>query len=193
MSRRLLDFLAADRSGAPAQRRRAMKRLRAARQTAYEQPWSHAVLRALELEAAAQLQRQQPGSPNGSARAPAELAPRSRCWRRPAGAKQRGRWRLRGGQRQHPPGPRACAGSQGELDRDGARAMRAGAPGNYGYSVFSISKATCAACATCTSNTCARCRPSSRHPARRVRGPLLRAAARPGGDRQRPRRAGAGA
>jgi transcriptional regulator with XRE-family HTH domain len=61
-SRRLLDLLAAftDPSALPSARH-AWKLLEGARQAAYDEPWSHAVLRALELEAYRERPRHEPG------------------------------------------------------------------------------------------------------------------------------------
>ena len=54
-SRRALDFIASFTD------REAWKLLRSAREAAYDQPWSHAVLRALELVDYSALQRHEPG------------------------------------------------------------------------------------------------------------------------------------
>lgn len=61
-SRRLLDFVASftDPEQLPSARA-AWRRLQGARQAAYDEPWSHAVLRALELEDYQQLEAPPPG------------------------------------------------------------------------------------------------------------------------------------
>jgi hypothetical protein len=61
-SRRMLDFVASftDPAQLPSARA-AWRRLEGARQAAYDEPWSHAVLRALELEDYQQLEAPPPG------------------------------------------------------------------------------------------------------------------------------------
>jgi uncharacterized protein DUF4423 len=61
-SRRLLDFVAAFTDpSALLSARKAWRLLQGARQAAYDEPWSHAVLRALELESYRALPRHEPG------------------------------------------------------------------------------------------------------------------------------------
>jgi hypothetical protein len=143
MSRRVLDFLARCTnplelvSVAPS-----WKRLQLMREAAYTMPWSHAVLRALELENTstshqnASLLDSLGIAPQVLAQALQVLAETGQV------AKRRGKWRARPvmsvNTAQDPARAHALKVSwtQTALDR-----MRAGARGNFGYSLFSISKA----------------------------------------------------
>jgi hypothetical protein len=142
MSRRLLDFLAccADpltMSSVAA----SYRRLELLRETAYEVPWSHAVLRALELE-----QR-------GRASQMAWLMDRLGASRvelvgalgvlEKTGqiAKVRGRYRARRVLSVNTAQDRVRAhGVKVSWTQTALERMRGGAPGNYGYSVFAASK-----------------------------------------------------
>ena len=142
MSRRLLDFLA--RCTDPARLPSVAsdwKRLELARRTAYEQPWSHAVLRALELppvkgsDQRAWLQERLGASE-------AELQPALELLEA-TGQVQRGRggWKLRRviSVNTSQDAERALALKVSWTETALAR-MRRGAPGNYGYSLFSIAQ-----------------------------------------------------
>ena len=141
MSRRLLDFLAC--CGDPLRLssvRADWLRLEALRESAYSSPWSHAVLRALELEYAPDNQEAWLIERLGiSAASLAEVI--AFLVKTGQITKVRGRWR-----------PTSVVSVNTALDRTRAHAlkvnwtqtalerMRAGAPGNYGYSVFAISR-----------------------------------------------------
>jgi len=142
LSRRLLDFLArcTDPATLPSLAG-AWKRLELARQAAYEQPWSHAVLRALELPAEKSRDQQgwlleRLGASERELQPALELlAATGQVERR------RGSWKLRQvisvNTSQDP--ERALALKVSWTETALAR-MRQGAPGNYGYSLFAISK-----------------------------------------------------
>jgi len=143
MSRRLLDFLACctDPSRLPSVARD-HERHALARETAYAQPWSHAVLRALELEGAPKTDQpawlaDRLGAP------PAEVAAALALLEATGQVQRRaGRYRLNqviSVNTAHDPG-RSHALKVSWTETALAR-LRAGAPGNYGYSVFSISAA----------------------------------------------------
>jgi len=115
-------------------------RLESLRESAYSLPWSHAVLRALELEDAPDKQEAWLIERLGiSAAALAEVI--AFLVKTGQITKVRGRWR-----------PTSVVSVNTALDRTRAHAlkvnwtqtalerMRAGAPGNYGYSVFAISR-----------------------------------------------------
>ena len=93
MSRRLLDFLACctDPAALPCVARD-HERLDLARRAAYEQPWSHAVLRALELAGAPRTD-QFPGSSIVSARRRKTSSPPSICSKPTGQVQRRGRSR----------------------------------------------------------------------------------------------------
>lgn len=143
MSRRLLDFLACctDPSRLPSVAR-AHERLSLAREAAYAQPWSHAVLRALELEG---LPRREPrawladrlGAPPAAIDAALALLEATGQVRRRAG--RYSLERVISVNTAHDP-ERSHALKVSWTETALAR-LRAGAPGNYGYSVFSISAA----------------------------------------------------
>jgi hypothetical protein len=142
MSRRLLDFVACCCD--PSQLRSVAgpwQRLELARDSAYKMPWSHAVLRALELESSQKgmqrarlLERLGIGAQELDA-ALHVLAETGQI------VKVRGKWQ-----------PRQVINVNTAHDRARAHAlkvrwtetalqrMRANAPGNYGYSLFSASK-----------------------------------------------------
>jgi len=141
MSRRLLDFLACctDPATLPSVAR-AHDRLALAREAAYAQPWSHAVLRALELAAVPR------GDPSAwlaerLGAPPAEIAAALALLEATGQVQRRaGRYTLKQvisvNTAHDPERSRLLKVSWTEtaLDR-----LRAGAPGNYAYSVFSIS------------------------------------------------------
>ncbi|HTV24320.1 MAG TPA: DUF4423 domain-containing protein [Polyangiaceae bacterium] len=141
MSRRLLDFLACctDPSTLPSVAR-AHERLALAREAAYAQPWSHAVLRALELDGApradpaAWLADRLGAPPADIAAALALLEATGQVQRRA------GRYTLKqviSVNTAHDPERSRLLKvrwTEAALER-----LRAGAPGNYGYSIFSIS------------------------------------------------------
>jgi hypothetical protein len=142
LSRRMLDFLA----GCTDPQRMssvsaAWKRLESMREAAYSMPWSHAVLRALEIQSPAGSQLpwllDRLGIPE-----PILLEALRVLERTGQVTKARGRWT-----------PTRIVSVNTAQDRARAHAlkiswtqtalerMQADAPGNYGYSVFSISKA----------------------------------------------------
>ncbi len=142
LSRRLLDFVACCVDPAELPSLAAdWRRLSLARQAAYDQPWSHAVLRALELQGSgardqtAWLADRLGKSPRDLEAALALLEATGQVQRRG------GRYKLR-----------QVVSVNTSLDRERAlglkvnwtetalERMRQGAPGNYGYSVFAITK-----------------------------------------------------
>lgn len=142
MSRRLLDFLACacDPATVPAVAAD-WKRLQLTRQVAYEHPLSHAVLRALELRRGTKQHQtawlaDRLGLPVDVISASLEVLAKTGQVR-----KHRGRWQLE-----------RVVSVNTSLDRDRALGlkvswtetalarMRAGAPGNYGYSLFCVSR-----------------------------------------------------
>jgi transcriptional regulator with XRE-family HTH domain len=142
MSRRLLDFLA--RCTDPARLPSVAsdwRRLELARQAAYEQPWSHAVLRALELPSG--LGRDQKGwLVERLGASEAELQPALALLEATGQVeRRRGSWKLRRviSVNTSQDAERALALKVSWTETALAR-MRRGAPGNYGYSVFSIAK-----------------------------------------------------
>lgn len=144
-SLRLLDLLGAlvELDALPAVAE-AGRRLRAARRIAQEAPWSHAVLRALELAGYAALPRHQPGWI--AARVGITPAEEERCLRSLAAAGQivweTERWR-----------PRAVATLDLRHDAEatkelacwcaglGAARLGAGGPGAFAFNVFTVSAA----------------------------------------------------
>ncbi|MEI9953359.1 MAG: DUF4423 domain-containing protein [Pseudomonadota bacterium] len=142
LSRRLLDFLACctdpQRMSSVSA---AWKRLGLMREAAYTMPWSHAVLRALELEQSAEPQLAWLLDRLGISEQVLTEA-LSVLERTGQVTKVRGRW-----------SPTRIMSVNTAQDRTRAHAlkvswtqtalerMRANAPGNYGYSIFSISKA----------------------------------------------------
>jgi transcriptional regulator with XRE-family HTH domain len=142
MSRRLLDFLACctDPAHLPSVAR-AHARLALARQTAYDQPFSHAVLRALELDGAPKHEQgawlaDRLGIGEAEVRAAlGVLAATGQVERRGE------RWSLEQvvsvNTSQDP--ARALALKTSWAETAVAR-LKSGSPGSYGYSVFSISK-----------------------------------------------------
>lgn len=143
LSRRLLDFLecCTDPSQLPSVAR-AYERLALAREAAYAQPWSHAVLRALELDSAPK--SDQPAWLADRLGAPPSAITDALALLEATGQVQRraGRYSLKQvvsvNTAHDPERSRALKVSWTEtaLGR-----LREGAPGNYGYSVFSISAA----------------------------------------------------
>lgn len=143
MSRRLPDFLAccADPStlGSVAAD---WQRLEAMREAAYSTPWSHAVLRALELPESARghqiarLQERLGISRNLLDEALTALEKAHQI------AKVRGKWRLRQVVSVNTAADRRRAHAlKVSWTRVALERMAAGAPGNFGYSVFAASKA----------------------------------------------------
>lgn len=142
VSRRLLDFVACCCD--PSELRSvagAWKRLELARDSAYKMPWSHAVLRALELESSQKgMQRARLLERLGIGTEELDAALRVLAETGQI-VKLRGKWQ-----------PRQVINVNTAHDRVRAHAlkvrwtetalsrMRAGAPGNFGYSVFSVSK-----------------------------------------------------
>jgi transcriptional regulator with XRE-family HTH domain len=142
LSRRLLDFLAC--CSEPARMPSVAsewRRLELARQAAYERPWSHAVLRALELDGMSGRDQEarladRLGMPAADLAASLAVLEATGQVRR-----ERRRWKLE-----------QVVTVNTSQDRQRSRALklawaetavarlRAGAPGNYGYSLFSISK-----------------------------------------------------
>lgn len=143
MSRRLLDFLACctDPATLPSIARD-HERLALARETAYAQPWSHAVLCALELASAPKTEQaawlaDRLGAP------PAEIAAALALLEATGQVQRRGgRYTLKQvisvNTAHDPERSRALKVSWTET---ALARLRSGAPGNYGYSVFSISAA----------------------------------------------------
>lgn len=144
LSRRLLDFLSGivDPDTLPSVKRR-WARVQAARAIAYEEPRSHAVLRALELDEYAQhgyavrgwLERRLGMSTSDIQRCIAALQRAGQIRR------QRGVWRpvdvLRIDTRADPAGARAAKLAWLDV---AARRLAANAPGNFGFSLFAISR-----------------------------------------------------
>jgi hypothetical protein len=144
-SRRALDFVAlvVDPKDLPTFGSE-WKKLQSARHAAYESPWSHAVLRALELEAYANV----PASKTVAWLAERLSAPEPAI---EAGIQalaasgqiqnQRGRWRV---DRVQAVDTGADATRSRELKATWARVaterLAAGGPGNFGYSLFAISR-----------------------------------------------------
>ena len=145
MTFRLLDFLASftniERLPAAEQEYRALE---AARKTAYDVPWSHAVLRALELSDYRALRRHQSGwlaRRLGISRAEVDL-----CLTALATARQikleRGRWVVDATRtidtRAHPERARRL---KAEWLRVALERLQAGVPGIFGYNLMAISRA----------------------------------------------------
>jgi transcriptional regulator with XRE-family HTH domain len=143
-SLRLLDFVAcfADPARLPSAAR-AWREIETARKVAFELPWSHAVLRALELEAYRALPRHEPGFI--AARAGISLAEEQRCLRLLAETKQikkqRGRWVphrvLTVDTRHDPNAGRTLLGFWAEVGRE--RLRREPARGLFSYNLFTVS------------------------------------------------------
>jgi transcriptional regulator with XRE-family HTH domain len=144
-SRRALDFVATlvDPSSLPSFAHK-WAELQAARDVAYDHPWSHAVLRALELEGLPrrreQLERQL-AEALGISEATATQA-LAQLVRTGQVRKVHGRW-LPGGPVAVDTGrdrARSLALKGAWMDVAQAR-LRVGAPGNFGYSLFAVSRA----------------------------------------------------
>lgn len=144
-SLRLLDFVAAffDPSALPSAAR-AWRQLETARHVARELPWSHAVLRVLELSDYRALPRHEPGFI--ARRAGMSLEEEKRCLRLLAATKQirkrRGLWEphrvLTVDTRSNPDAGRALLAFWAEV---GLERMRAdGAKGLYSYNLFTVSQ-----------------------------------------------------
>jgi transcriptional regulator with XRE-family HTH domain len=142
MSRRSLDFIACcvDPALLPSVAH-AHERLSLVRQTAYEQPWSHAVLRALELAPPGET-KHLPWLRDRLGATDAEISRALALLEATGQVKRRGgRWRLEDVISVNTAHDRERAlalkvsWAETALER-----MRRGAPGNYGYSVFAISK-----------------------------------------------------
>jgi len=142
LSRRLLDFLALCTNPAhlPSVARE-YQRLELARQAAYEQPWSHAVLRALELSPGrAGDQRQWLADRLGATTDEVTFA---LSFLEATGQVQRrgARWKLKEVISVNTSQDRERAlGLKLAWTETALARMRRGAPGNYGYSVFAITK-----------------------------------------------------
>jgi len=142
MSRRLLDFVACctDPVRLPSVAQ-AFQRLELVRHAAYEQPWSHAVLRALELEGM-RGRDQTAWLADRLGATPEELTP-ALALLEATGQVQRtgGRYRLRQVVSVNTSqDPRRALALKVSWTETALARMRSGAPGNYGYSVFSVSK-----------------------------------------------------
>jgi DNA-binding MarR family transcriptional regulator len=143
MTRRLPDFLACCtdplKLGSVAGD---WRRLEAMRETAYATPWSHAVLRALELEHSAgghQVARLQERLGISKAVLDEALAALERTQQI---AKTRGKWRLQQVVSVNTAADRQRAHAlKLSWTRVALERMSADAPGNYGYSLFAASKA----------------------------------------------------
>ena len=142
MSRRVLDFVACccDPAQLPSVAA-AWQRLELARESAYKMPWSHAVLRALELESSRKgLQRARLSERLGIGVDELDAALRMLSETGQI-VKVGGKWRprevLNVSTAQDPRRAHALKVSWTEA---ALQRMRAGAPGNYGYSLFSVSK-----------------------------------------------------
>jgi transcriptional regulator with XRE-family HTH domain len=144
-SRRLLDFLGAfvDLERIPSVAE-AGRRVTAARQLAREAPWSHAVLRALELAGYAALPRHEPGWIAGQVGISTEEE--ERCLRALEGAGQivwcEERWRPQGAAvidlRRDAEATRELASWCATL---GTARLEAGDPGAFAFNVFTVSSA----------------------------------------------------
>lgn len=142
MSRRLLDFLAACSDPAKMSSvAAAWRRLELTREVAYSVPWSHGVLRALELKYDG-MQHQKAWLAERLGLSVQEVSKALSALEQTGQIKKvRGKWRLKHvvsvNTSQNPERAHALkiAWTQTALER-----MRAGAPGNYGYSLFAISK-----------------------------------------------------
>jgi hypothetical protein len=142
MSRRLLDFLACctDPARLPSVAA-ASRRLALTRHAAYEHPWSHAVLRALELEGAQRRDQEAWLCDRLGLAVPALEESLAALEATEQVQKVRGRWKLKRVVSVNTSQDRERAHSlklrwtETALER-----MRAKAPGNYGYSVFSVSR-----------------------------------------------------
>lgn len=140
ISHRLLDYVACCTDPAQVGSVAAnWKRLQLAREAAYSMPWSHAVLRALELESGAQHSRAWLAKRLGLSLG--EVADALSLLERTGQIKKvRGRWRVRQvlsvntGQDPERAHALKIFWTEASLQR-----MRRAAPGNYGYSLFSIS------------------------------------------------------
>jgi hypothetical protein len=142
MSRRLLDFLACctDPARLPSVAA-TWKRLELARHAAYEQPWSHAVLRALELEGMNGADQRAKLSDRLGTTGD-DLTSALALLEATGQVKQRGgRWKLERVVSVNTSHDRQRSLSLKVSWTETALArMRVGAPGNYGYSLFSITK-----------------------------------------------------
>lgn len=144
LSRRLVDFLAvlADPEQLPSVKQR-WARVRAARSIAYEEPRSHAVLRALELAEYRAAGFAEPGFLERRLGMSASDVQRCLTLLHKAGQirQRRGRWQpvdvLRVDTRADPAGARAA--KLAWLDVARAR-LEHNAPGNFGFSLFAISR-----------------------------------------------------
>lgn len=163
-SRRVLDFIATftDPSSLPSACLEWQRRERL-RQAAYEETWSHAVLRALELA----------DHPDGGDITPwlvrvLGIDP-PRVERALAVLESSGQIARRGDRWAIVPAPAIITGRHpatlGILTRTWTQVaierIEKGAPSHFGYSLFGSAAKTCAACATCSSHTYARCKLSS--------------------------------
>jgi len=144
-SLRLLDFVAtlADPSRIPALAGEWHK-LRRAREVAYEAPWSHAVLRALELDA---YRRSRPSQATALLAAQLGLSPDEvdhglRALAESGQIKRvRGKWQVeRVLAVDTSADPERSRALKHAWTRVAADRLERGVPGNYGYSVFAISK-----------------------------------------------------
>jgi hypothetical protein len=118
--------------------------LQAARQAAYEAPWSHAVLRALELEEYKKLRKHEPGWI--ASRVGLTLEQEQECLRLLVRARQI-RWRLRRWQvrdvstvdTRHD--SRAARVLADWCAQQGAARLAAGGSGNFAFNLFAVSEA----------------------------------------------------
>jgi transcriptional regulator with XRE-family HTH domain len=142
MSRRLIDFLACctDPAHLPSITR-SHERLALARQTAYDQPLSHAVLRALELGNAPE-HEQAVWLADRLGMAEAEVRTALGVLEATGQVERRGeRWSLKQVLSVNTSQDRARARAlKASWARAAVARLESGAPGSYGYSVFSISK-----------------------------------------------------
>jgi hypothetical protein len=140
MSQRLLDFIGI--CGNPEQIptvASSWRRLQLSREAAYDMPWSHAVLRALELGAASQSKRTLAERLGVDVE---EIGPAIALLEQAGQVhKLRGRWQVRevtSVNTAHD--PERAHGLKVFWTEVGLERMRRGAPGNYGYSLFAITR-----------------------------------------------------
>lgn len=119
------------------------QQLELARNAAYDMPWSHAVLRALELQGYQRCSGS--GEPWLAARLGIAAAEVERALALLASTgqvgKQRGKWRLlRPLSVETSRDPRRSRELKATWADVATERLRAGAPGNYGYSLFAISR-----------------------------------------------------